>query len=187
MTRGKALGLALVLQLLAILLLTQTWFEVLMAPNGKLVTLGSFDGATTYPAAMPLQLFALAATVFALLTRGAVRAVVLGLAALAPVASVVTIGLAAMNKQISALDSQLDRLTGIANTHGISGLTVNASTFTVLWLACEVVTALWLAASAWMSGNWKQNEAAQRTERAKSAKPGKSAKSTIDLWDDQRG
>lgn len=157
-----------------------------MAPNGTAIELGAFDGATTYPTAMPLQLLALAATIFATLTVSLARVIVLAISALTSMLAIAVVGFAALAKQISALDLQLDRLTGIANTHGISELSVFSTAWPILWIACEVATAAWLCLAIVWQKNWQTTSKADRPARSLKTKNPKTPRSAIELWDEQR-
>ena len=96
----------------------------------------------------------------------------------------------ALNEDISALDGQLDRLTGIANTHGLQSIDIASSIFVVLWALCTLVS---FAFSIWMmrlSKNWSNQDRAATSQKQSSTNEAKSAskrsKDPIELWDDQR-
>lgn len=177
------------LQLLNLLLLTQNWYSISMAPNGQSVTLGDYTGADANPSAMASTSFALVAILVVGFTAGLARLIAIILALLADVALTVFVGMAIVHQNISALDSTLDRLTGIAQTHGISGLTISQSWLAIAWLIVQVLLDLSLVASAIWQRRWSSTRAAKTTSKdapaAAKRKPRKPA-STIDLWDDQR-
>ena len=183
MTKSRVLALGLALELLALLLLTQSWFEISMSPNGETVSLGSFDGATTYAVAMPLALFALAAILVALITSRIAQLIVIGLSALSSLASLALLAPAIFSKNIASLDTQLARLTGIANTHGISDLSIGTTFAPFAWLLVEVVASVWLAAALIWQRNWPvvDKTAAPTGKATKKQTDG----STISLWDNQ--
>jgi uncharacterized membrane protein (TIGR02234 family) len=183
MTKFRVLSLGLTLELLALLLLTQSWFDISMAPNGEPVSLGSFDGATTYAVAMPLSLFALAAILVALITSRATQLIVIGLSMVSVFAAIMLLAPAIFSKNIASLDTQLARLTGIANTHGISDLTIGTTYAPIAWLLVQLLTGLWLAAALIWQRRWP---VADKTTPVDKSTKQKTDGSTISLWDNQR-
>jgi hypothetical protein len=89
-------------------------------------------------------------------------------------------------KTISALDPQLDRLTGIANTHGIKDVTVSIATAPWLWAATVAVAAIWLVFGLVWQQKWQKHENTDRYDAAKPAKKKSADISTIEIWDNQR-
>ena len=183
MTKFRVLGLGLTLELLALLLLTQSWFDISMAPNGEPVSLGSFDGATTYAVAMPLALFALAAMLVALITSRKAQLIVLGLSAVSVFAAIMLLAPEIFSKNIASLDTQLARLTGIANTHGISDLTIATTYAPFAWLLVQFLAGLWLTAALFWQRSWP---VADKTTPAVKSRKQQADGSTISLWDNQR-
>ena len=186
MTKSRVLAVALVLQALGLITLTQTWVSVSMASEGKSISLGEFDGATTYPIAMPLALFAVAAVLIAAISRRLSRLIALALSTLAEVAALALVLPQVLSSSISALDSQLDRLTGIANTHGIDEVSVANTWAPAVWALTVLLAAIWLAFACLKQGSWKQKESVDRYSTAKPTKKNKANSSTIELWDSQR-
>jgi hypothetical protein len=189
MSRPRVLAISLAPQLLALIVLAQPWFKVSMLVDGASVDLGAFDGATTFPATSPIALLSLAALSVVAISAGKARVAAIVILIAANLAALLLIVPMILQKQISALDTELDRLTGIANTHGLSNLTVTSSSIEYVWLASLAVT---VALGVWMlrlSKGWS-NEDKSSSSRGDSAKPrGSRAKSesSIDLWDNQRG
>jgi hypothetical protein len=181
MTSRRLLALLLALQFLALLLLTQTWFTISMRRNGSLTSLGEFDGATTYSSAMPTTLFAIASCLVALLTKTKTKRVFLGLAALASTWLAIFLSLQVLVRNVSGLDPQLERLTGIAKTHGVTDLTIQTSLFPWMWL---VVTALEIACAAWLAISGAVWSVALPNNHLVKAK--RAPTSTIELWEQQR-
>ena len=186
MTRAKALTLALALQLIALLLLTQTWFSVSMAPNGTAVSLGDFDGATTYPVAMPITLLVIASTLVATISTSTTRAIALGLGAVASLLAVGVVLPQVATKSIASLDQQLDRLTGIANTHGISELNIVSANNPWFWAVALIANAFWLSAAIVWSRHWQQRDRSATRTNTSTGKSKAAQASPIELWDDQR-
>ena len=186
MTKSRTLALALVLQVLSLIALTQTWVSVSMASEGKSISLGEFDGATTYPIAMPLALFAVAAVLIAAISRRLSRLIALALATLAEVAALALVLPQVLTSSISALDTQLDRLTGIANTHGIDEVSVANTWAPSVWALTVLIAAFWLAFACLKQASWTEKESADRYSTAKPTKKNRADTSTIEIWDSQR-
>ena len=186
MNKSKTLALALALQLLSLLLLTQEWVAVSMAGEKGSVSLGNFDGATTYPVAMPLSLFALAAIVVSAISQRFTRISAMTLAAIANAGALAIVLSQVATKSISALDPQLDRLTGIANTHGIKDLTVSIASAPWLWAATVAVAAIWLMFGLVWQQKWQSKEKTDRYTTGKPSRKKSADISTIEIWDNQR-
>lgn len=186
MNRSKTLVLALALQLLSLLLLTQEWVAVSMAGEKGSVSLGNFDGATTYPVAMPLSLFALAAIVVSAISQRFTRISAMALAAISNASALAIILSQVITKSISALDPQLDRLTGIANTHGIKDVTVSIATAPWMWATTVAAAAIWLVFGLVWQKKWQRQEKTDRYATAKPSKKKSADTSTIEIWDSQR-
>jgi len=167
------------IQLLNLLLLTQTWFSVAMKVNGANTTLGDFDATTTYALAMPSSLLAVASTLVAFLVAGKAKKFVLAFSALVTGALGAWLGVQVFNRNIAGLDSQLDRLTGIARTHGVDNLQVQVGIAPWAWLA---ITGLVVLLGGFLAVNRSTWVIRQSASAGKSAK----ATSTIDLWEQQR-
>ena len=179
MNKSRLLAILVMLQLISLLTITQSWYQVSMSINDKQTSLGEFDGVASYPLAMTLALFCLAALAVAALSRNKRWGVA--------VASLVNLVLAfwliiqVSQRNISALDSQLDRLTGIAKTHGLDSVSVELTIYP--WLSIIVfllIAALgtYLAASKWPASSAKYSA----SSRAKSESPS----DAIGIWDQQR-
>lgn len=189
MSRPRALAIALAPQLLALLVLAQPWFKVSMQVDGSTVELGSFDGATTFAATSPIALLSLAALSVVAISAAKTRIAALIILISSNFAALISIAPMILQKHISALDSELDRLTGIANTHGLSNVTVTSSGFEYLWIASVAVTivlGVWLLR---LSKGWSnEDKSAVGTPRSGSRRVSKAKpQSSIDLWDNQRG
>lgn len=181
MTNQRILGGLLLLQGLNILLITQTWFTVEMEINGALASLGSFDAASAYAIAMPSSLLVGAALIVAFLLKGVARSLVIAFASLATLAGAVWLTFQVVQRNVSGLDGQLEKITGIANTHGVESLTVSVSVAPWIWLATcllSVLAGLYLSANrrGWVSSSTK-------TRSAQKTRP---EIDPIDLWEQQR-
>jgi hypothetical protein len=190
MTKSRSLAIALALQVAALLSLSQTWFVISMTADDSLVELGAFDGASAYPAAASLSLLNLAALAIVAISSSKTRTIAIAITAVSSLAALVVILPMALNRDVSALDGQLDRLTGIANTHGLQSLDISSSAFVVFWVASTLLSfmfSVWLLRS---SRKWSNEDRAtlstQQSNRVARKAASKKPKSSIDLWDDQR-
>jgi uncharacterized membrane protein (TIGR02234 family) len=150
-----------------------------MRIDGSASNLGEFDGATTYPIAMPVMLFIAAATLVSFIIHGLAKRFVFGLIGLAGLSSAAWISSLVATRNIVALDPQLERLTGIAKTHGVADLQVNTTFFPWVWVTVTgflAFAAIYLAItkSSWL--RVRQPKSDNRPE----------ATTTIDLWEQQR-
>lgn len=189
MNRSRAIAIAFAPQLLALLVLAQPWFKVSMLVEGSSVELGSFDGATTFPATSPIALLSLAALSVVAISAAKTRIAAMLILIIANSAALLFMVPMVLQRQISALDAELDRLTGIANTHGLSNVTVTSSGLEFVWIgsiAATVFLVFWLL---WLSKGWSNEDrstsARSNTPRKRNSKP--KTESSIDLWDNQRG
>lgn len=150
-----------------------------MRIDGSTSNLGEFDGATTYPIAMPVMLFIAAATLVSFIIHGLAKRFVFGLIGLAGLSSATWISSLVATRNIVALDPQLERLTGIAKTHGVADLQVNTTFFPWAWAALTFFVAIGAIYLATTKSSWF------RVQQPKSGnKP--EATTTIDLWEQQR-
>lgn len=184
MTKSRAISLALALGLLALLLLTQSWFDISMAPNQSVVNLGSFDGATTYPVALPLALFSLASLLVATISAKKMQLIAILLGLIGVVVSMVLTIPALAARNISALDQQLARLTGIANSHGITDLTIDSTYAGFAWVVVQTLLVFWLTLCAYWQPRWIKTDRSKYQSPVK--KNAKDETSAIGLWDSQR-
>jgi hypothetical protein len=189
MSRPIALSIALAPQLLALIVLAQPWFSVSMLVEREIVELGSFDGATTFPSTSPIALLSLAALSVVAISAAKTRVAAILILITANLTALMSITPMILQKQISALDTELDRLTGIANTHGLSNVTVSSTGFEYFWLASLAIT---VAVGVWLlrlSKGWSNEDksTSARPDRPKQRGSRVKTQSSIDLWDNQRG
>lgn len=185
MNRTRSLSVALALQVLALLALTQTWYTISMTTDGNAVALGSYDGASAYPVATPLALLGLAAISVVAISAGKTRLVAISISAVSAFAALALIVPLWLSQDVSALDTELDRLTGIANTHGLQDLGIAGSAMSFAWMALTALTAIF---SSWMivnSRNWVYLDRGVSSNGASASKKPR-PKSAIDIWDEQR-
>jgi hypothetical protein len=135
---------------------------------------------------MPLSLFALAAIVVSAISQRLTRISAMSLAAISNASALAIILSQVTTKSISALDPQLDRLTGIANTHGIKDVTVSIATAPWMWAATVAVAAIWLGSGLVWQKKWQRQEKTDRYATAKPSKKKSADTSTIEIWDSQR-
>ena len=180
MTTNRRLQvLLLCLSLVSLLLLTQDWFSISMRIDESDSSLGNFDGASTYPVAMPASLLTSASILIGFLMMGWGRRAALAVTALASGLSALWISMQVASLNVAALDSQLDRLTGIAKTHGVSGLSVDASLNPWLWFGVTVLTCAIAIFLVFSKGSFVRQGTPPQTNSPLQ-------ESTIDLWEQQR-
>ncbi len=180
MTTNRRLQvLLLCLSLATLLLLTQDWFSISLRIDGSESSLGNFDGASTYPVAMPASLLTSASVLVGFLMMGWGRRAALAVTALASGLSALWISMQVASLNVAALDSHLDRLTGIAKTHGVAGLSVEASLNPWLWTGVTVLNCAIAIFLVFSKGSFV---------RPATPRPANSPvqESTIDLWEQQR-
>ncbi len=180
MTNRRVVVILLAIQLLGLLLLTQTWYSIAMQVAGKRTVLGDFLGSQSYAIAMPVTLFLLAATLVSLLTGSTASRIVLATQTLVSTGLVVWLGIQVAQANIAELDPQLERLTGIAKTHGVSGVEVASGVNSWLWIATQLLAILLCGYLASRSKGWQRPSQAVKGV-------GNKPRSAIDLWDSQRG
>lgn len=187
MTKNRFLSLALLMQVILLILLVQTWFTLSMQIDSRTVSLGSFDGASAFPVTMPLALFSLVAILIALISAGKTAyAAVIATASANLVVLALTIP-SLLVLDLSALDSQLDRLTGIANTHGLDELVISTSLASPVWIVANLIAVALLLYSFRLRKSWQKVESITRLPNGAKRTTTKEPDSTIDLWDSQRG
>lgn len=157
-----------------------------MAGEKGSVSLGDFDGATTFPIAMPVSLFAMAAIVVSAISQRLTRVFALSLAAIANIATLAIVLGQLSAKSNSALDPQLDRLTGIANTHGIKDLGVSIAAAPWLWAVSAALTTISLMLGLFWQRSWKLLEKVDKYTSVKHPSKKTAVSSTIEIWDSQR-
>ncbi len=180
MNNRRAVGILLSLQLVGLLLLTQTWYSIAMRVNDSRTVLGDFQGNATYAITMPVTLFLLAVTLVVFLTSVKTTRILLAIQSLVTVSLAAWIGMQVFAANVSELDTQLDRLTGIAQTHGIAGVEITTTANPWFWVTIQCLATLLCGYLATRTKGWGR---ATSSRTKSSNKP----RSSIDLWDSQRG
>jgi hypothetical protein len=90
----------------------------------------------------------------------------------------------AISNDVSALDAQLDRLTGIANTHGLQDLGIEQTAMIAIWALLTTLAAIFGVWMLFLASRWQNLDRGItiKKQRASKARP----KTSIDLWDEQR-
>jgi hypothetical protein len=188
LSKQRFTALALLLQGASLVILSQTWYSISMSPDGNAVLLGDYTGADANPSALATSGFAALTILILAFSSGLVFRLVAGIGLFANAAMTYAVMTSFIANNISSLDSELDRLTGIAGTHGINDLDISQESSGWIWLVVEISLILLLAYGCVVAPQRKQatakRSAAQvSTNLAKRAEP---PASTIDLWDEQR-
>lgn len=187
MTKHRYLAVAFLMQITVHILLVQTWFTLSMRVDSRAVDLGSFDGATSFPVILPLSLLSLIAILIGLISNGAALYSAVCAAAAANLLGVLVTVPKLLSLDLSALDTQLDRLTGIANTHGLDELAISSSVAASGWVALNLMTAMFLLFSFRYRKSWRRVHSTENVPSKANRSVEKTTASTIDLWDSQRG
>lgn len=193
LTRARALTLIAVLEILSWITSSQNWFEISMAPNDETVVLQSFDGLTSYGFIGPILAVTLAAFSVALLTNGKSRILVFALGAAFTVGLAAFATISVLEQNLNGVAKQIEAATGIAATHGITGLATQTLPGAFLAIGSYILLALGFVVAAVSSGSWNQKSISK--EAASSSKPvaekqakhpAKRSGDPISLWDEQR-
>lgn len=184
LTKSRTLGLWAIALLASYIAAAQPWFSLEMAPNGSPVELGRYDGFTAYGFLSPILLVCVAA-LFASAFLGTIgRKVAGGISILATALSAVLLAPRVIGADVSGLAPQIEKLTGIAATHGIDGLTVLTLSWAWMTLACLglllAVEVLFLLTER----KWPKKLA--KSDRYQTGQTAKDDNDTIGLWDSQR-
>ncbi len=180
MNKRRILLFLLFVQLLGLILLTQVWFTISMTIDGKIKVLGGFQGSETYSILLPVTLFILVSSLIAFLLTPRVARSVLFVQAIISLILMVWVTTQLSTNNIAELDPQLERLTGIAKTHGVAGLQTEGNLFPWLWLTgCLIAMSLAIYLAIKPEG-WNRETGDKKSNRRDPA-------SAIDIWDSQRG
>ena len=184
LTKSQTLGLWAIVLASNYIAAAQTWFRLEMAPNGTTVELGSFDGFTTYSFLSPNLLVCLAA-LFASAFIGGVGRKIAGFLGLA--SAVAALGLLVprlIASDVSGLAPQIEKLTGIAATHGIKDLTVLVLPWA--WISVGAIALLALIQVVFLLTERKWPKKTAKSDRYQTGQTAKDENDTIGLWDSQR-
>jgi hypothetical protein len=183
-TKSRTLGLWAFILLASYISAAQPWFSLEMSPNGTPVELGRYDGFTAYGFLSPILLVCLAALFSSAFLGGVARKISAAVALVATGVGLVLLVPKIVAADISGLASQIEKLTGIAATHGIKDLTVLVLPWAWISMAC---LALLLAIEALLlltERNWPKKST--KSDRYQTGQVAKDENDTIGLWDSQR-
>lgn len=184
MSKGRLLGLWVVLATLTYIFASQDWFTLSMSPNGETVQLASYDGLTAYGNLSPILMLNLAAILAVAYVGSLGRKITACLLLALNVTLVVATFISVQSQDISGLSKQVEQMTGIAAAHGIKDVTVVtgwATTGFLITLALEVLLIFFILAS---ERNWPKRPA--KTERVSKETRTTEPKDSIGIWDSQR-
>ena len=179
-TKGRSLGLLALLLISSFSLAGQTWYLVSMSPNDETVTLKSFDGYSSYAWISPLLLVCLAAMATSAISSAATRLVCLGVGAVSSVA-LTLLAVASISRQdLAGVGKELETATGIAATHGITGLEIATQPLATASIGVFGLLSMVFVLAIFGSRYWKAKvaKATKQTDRP--------VKDSISLWDEQR-
>ncbi len=180
LTKGRSLGLIALMLIGSFALAGQTWYLVSMSPNDETVTLKSFDGYSAYAWVSPLLLVCLAAMATSAIAAAATRMVSLWVGALSSLALTLLSGIAISCQDLTGVAKELEIATGIAATHGVSGLDIATQPLALASIGFFAVLSLIFVFAIFASRHWI-NRIVKGTRKA--SRP---VKDSISLWDEQR-
>lgn len=192
----------MLLILASLILAGQSWYEISMSPNDEVATLKSFDGFTAYAWLSPILLVCLATVAVAALLSGLGSRVILGFGFLVSCLVAFLVARSVTTQDLGGVTKELESATGIAATHGITGLQIQTTQFAFLSLLafCAVAGTFLIALlsqKTWalksISGT-PRNGKGQTNGQMKSAgsssagssKPKPASNDSISIWDEQR-
>jgi hypothetical protein len=179
-TKGRSLALILLMLIGSFALAGQTWYLVSMSPNDETVTLKSFDGYSAYAWVSPLLLVCLAAMATSAISPAATRVASLWVGALSSIALTLLSAFSIASQDLSGVAKELETATGIAATHGITGLDIATQPLAPISIGVFAVLSLVFVVTIFASRHWKA-KAVKATRQA-----GRPVKDSISLWDEQR-
>ncbi len=192
----------MLLILASLFLAGQSWYEVSMSPNDEVVTLKSFDGFTAYAWLSPILLVCLAAVAVAVLLSGIGSRVILGFGFLVSCLVAFLVARSVTTQDLGGVTKELESATGIAATHGITGLQIQTTQFAFLSLSTLLAVAGYFLYTLLSHKTWAM-KSSSRTPRngvgktngqiksagsssAGSSKPKPASNDSIAIWDEQR-
>ena len=179
-TKGRSLGLIALMLTGSFALAGQPWYLVTMSPNEETVTLKDFDGYSAYAWISPLLLVCLAAMVTAAISAGAARTVSLWVGVLSSAALTLFSALSISQQDLSGVSKEIENATGIAATHGVTGLEIATQPLAPATVGVFGLLCLVFGLVIFSSRNWKVSPV--KATRQSHRKP----KDSISLWDEQR-
>jgi hypothetical protein len=178
-TKGRSLGLIALMLIGSFALASQTWYLVSMSPNDATVTLKSFDGYSAYAWVSPLLMVCLAAMVTSAISTAATRMASLWAGGLSSIALTLLSAFSISRQDLSGVSKEIETATGIAATHGISGLDIVTQPMALLSIGVFGALGLVFGLAIFASRHWK-SKIARPTRQ-----PGRPVKDSISLWDEQ--
>jgi hypothetical protein len=191
------LGTLLLVIVASFFLAGQPWYEVTMSPNDEELLLKSFDGFSAYGWLSPMLLVCLAAAAVAALINGLGSRLVLCFGFLVSTATAFLTANAVAVQDLTGVKQELESATGVAATHGISGLGIQSTQFaflssTSLCLVAAVYLYSLITQASWVITPSSVKAPNTKTSMASNSKPAKpirsksTPKDSISIWDEQR-
>lgn len=184
MTKGRLLTLWLAFVILAYIFASQDWYTLSMRPDGDLVKLSSYDGLTAYANLSPILMLNFAAVLVVSFVGSLARKITLSLIALADLGSLIWIIGRIANQDVSGLAKQVEQMTGIAATHGVTGLTVATQPASTGFAVSLALTIAAVTFGIFTERKWPKR--ATKTELPNQSAKNSEPKDAIGIWDSQR-
>lgn len=156
-----------------------------MSPNDEVVTLQLFDGFTSYSWISPILLVCLAAISVSALTAGLSRTISLSIGIVGSALLVFLGSSAVIGQNLSGVAKQIESATGIAATHGVTGLFVETTQLAYLSLGTFALMGLIFLVAAITHHRWPSRIRKSGNGMQKSFSES-TPQDAISLWDEQR-
>ena len=179
-TKGRSLGLIMLMLIGSFALAGQTWYLVSMSPNDETVTLKNFDGFTAHAWLSPLLLVCLAACGTSAISAATTRMASLLVGAISAISLALLSAVSISNQDLSGVSKELETATGIAATHGLTGLDIVTQPMALLSIGVFGALGVVFGLAIFASRHWKSKTARPTRQ------PGRPVKDSISLWDEQR-
>lgn len=184
-SKGRTLAMLLLLILCSFIVAGQTWYEVTVSPNDEIVVLKNFDGYTAYSWLSPMLLVCLATvSVAALISRTGSR-IVLAVGLFTSCLLSVFGANAVFNRDLGGVAKQLESSTGIAASHGFSGLEIKTTLSAYLGLTLFLLATAVFLYCLIAQNSWAIRASVNRAQASKKSSKSQ-PKDSIAIWDHQR-
>jgi hypothetical protein len=181
LTKARILLLLSLLEIAAWVFSGQNWYQVSMTPNDQTVVLQSFDAFTVNGFTSPMLTVTLAALTAALLTNGKSRSLIFSLASATSLGLAVLAGFFVWQQNLSGVAKQIESATGIAATHGLTGVQTMTQIAAPIGVGSYFLLAIGFGIAVNASRFWVKKPS-ESLAKASTKRP----TDAISLWDQQR-
>lgn len=179
--RGRQLLTLAILELAAWIVSGQNWYEVSMTPDQDTLVLQSFDAMATNGFTGPILSVNLAALAAGLLTAGKSRSLIFSIASFSSLGLTILAAINVSQQNLAGVAKQIESATGIAATHGLTGVEVTTLISAPIGVGIYALLAIGFGYAAATSKFWQKRVAKVNQESNK-----KGPTDSISMWDQQR-